>query len=299
MKITIAGSLGNIGRPLTKKLKNAGHEVTVISHTETRRTDIEALGARAAIGSVNDVSFLKNAFTGADAVYIMIPPNIGADNVLLYMSQTGEVFAEAIRDAGVNQVVLLSSIGADAPAGAGPISGLYKVEQLFNKIENLNITFLRAGFFYTNFYANVAMIKGMGIIGNNFPGSLTLPMVHPDDIATAAVEELERKANGKHVRYIISDLKTSAEVAGILGTAIGKPELPWVEFTDEQAIGGMKQAGLPADMARLYVEMGQGFRNGIVAKHFLESGAGVQGKIKLEEFAKEFANQFAEANVTS
>jgi len=299
MKITIAGSLGNIGKPLTKKLREAGHQVTVISHTEKRRTDIEALGAKAAIGSVNDAGFLRSAFAGADAVYIMVPPNPGAENVLHYMNQAGEAFAKAIKEAGISRVVMLSSIGADVPSGTGPISGLYAVEQLFNKIDGLSITFLRAGFFYTNFYNDVPVIKAMNVLGNNFPGDLTLLLVHPEDIAAAAAEELELRSGGKRVRYIVSDLKTPAEAAGILGGAIGKPELPWVEFTDEQALHGIKQAGLPDEMARLYVEMGQGFRNGLVTKHFLESGAEVQGKIKLEEFAKEFAEQFSEARMTS
>jgi hypothetical protein len=47
-----------------------------------------------------------------------------------------------------------------------------------------------------------------------------------------------------------------ARVASALGKAIGQPDLKWVEFTDEQALQGMQQAGLPTEIANNYVEMG-------------------------------------------
>lgn len=75
MKIVLTGSLGHIGRPLTKQLADEGHQVTVISRTPERQKAIEALGAEAAIGSVEDAEFLTSTFTSADAAYCMVPPN--------------------------------------------------------------------------------------------------------------------------------------------------------------------------------------------------------------------------------
>ena len=75
MKITLTGSLGNISKPLTEILVKNCHEVTVISSDSKKTNDIEALGAKAAIGSVSDTAFLTEAFKGADAIYAMVPPN--------------------------------------------------------------------------------------------------------------------------------------------------------------------------------------------------------------------------------
>lgn len=297
MKITITGSLGNVAKPLTKQLISAGHQVTVISHTDARRADIEALGAKAAIGSVSDVAFLKNAFAGADAVFAMVPPTMGGGNIVVNTGLAGEAIANAIKASGVKRVVMLSSIGADLPEGNGPIAGLYKVEHHFQELKDVNITFLRAGYFYTNFYNDVPMIKGMNMMGGNFASDTLLPLVHPEDIAAAAAQELQGHSTGKTVRYIVSDLKMPAEVANGIGAAIGKPELPWVEFSDEDALKGMKQAGLPEEMAGLYTEMGRGFRNGSIPKHYNDSGKPVQGTIKLEAFAKAFAVQFSGVGV--
>lgn len=57
MNITLTGSLGNIGKPLTQRLIKEGHTVTVISSNIERRKQIEALNAIPAIGNLQDVSF--------------------------------------------------------------------------------------------------------------------------------------------------------------------------------------------------------------------------------------------------
>ncbi|WP_300486165.1 NAD(P)H-binding protein [Flavobacterium sp.] len=292
MKITVSGSLGNIGKPLTTKLVAAGHDVTVISSAADRKEAIEKLGANAAIGSVSDANFLKEAFTEADAVFVMTPPNMGGANIIANTTEAGKAFASAIIASGVKRVVMLSSIGGDLPTGNGPITGLHNIEKIYNELESVSVTFLRAGLFFTNFYNDVPLIKGMGIMGANYPGAIRVPFVYPGDIATAAAEELQKSSTGKNVRYIVSDVRTPNEAARILGTAIGNPELPWVEFTDEQALQGMQQAGLPEEVAQLYTEMGSGFRNGTIPADFERNGSPVDGQTKLEDFATIFAAGF-------
>ncbi|RED22609.1 uncharacterized protein YbjT (DUF2867 family) [Flavobacterium cutihirudinis] len=292
MKIAISGSLGNIGKPLVKKLTASGHQVTVISSTSDRSSEIEQLGAKPAIGSVNDAAFLKTAFDGADAVFAMTPPNMGGSNIISNTVAAGHAFAKAVKDAEIKRVVMLSSIGADLPKGTGPIAGLHEIEKIYETLENTAVTFLRAGFFYTNFYNDVPMINGAGIMGANYPASTLIPYVHPEDIASAVAEELQKTASGKNVRYIVSDVRTPGDAAKIFGAEIGKPELPWIEFTDEQSLNGMIQAGLPEEIAGLYTEMGAGLRSGAIAEDFLKNKTAVDGKIKLEDFAKEFASRF-------
>src|SRR4051812_4781673 len=110
MKITVTGSLGNISRPLAQKLLALGHDITIVSSQADRKADIEALGAKAAIGSVTDAEFLETAFAGADAVYVMLPPNLGGSHFIENAARAGEAYASAITSAAVKRVVLLSSI---------------------------------------------------------------------------------------------------------------------------------------------------------------------------------------------
>lgn len=292
MKIIVTGSLGNIGKNLTTELLKSNHEVIVITSQTDRQNDIENLGAKAAIGSINDTEFLTKTFIGADAVFAMTPPNLGGANVIENTKNAGKAFAKAFETANVKRVVMLSSIGADLPTGTGPIEGLYQIEQIYNQLENVNITFLRAGYFYTNYYNDAPMIKNAGIMGGNLPATAQIPLVHPRDIAAAAAEELQKSSEGKNIRYIVSDYRKAEEIAKVLGAEIGKPELPWVEFSDAESLKGMMDAGIPQEISQLYTDMGASLKSGAIQGDFIETGAVVTGKTKLEDFAKEFAQAF-------
>jgi uncharacterized protein YbjT (DUF2867 family) len=291
MNITLTGSLGNISKPLTEILVKAGHQVTVISSNANRADEIKALGATPAIGQVTDVQFLTEVFKGADAVYTMVPPNFGATEWKNYIAGIGQNYADAITAAGVNKVVNLSSIGAHLEDGTGPVTGIHRVEEIYNKLDGVAVKHLRPGFFYTNFYANVDMIKHANIIGSNFGADTNMVLVHPNDIALVAAEELQSNFTGKSVRYVASDEITAGEVAKALGTAIGKPELPWIEFTDADSTAGAIGAGLTEEIATNYTEMGTSVRTGKMFEDYFKNKP-VLGKIKLDDFAKEFAANF-------
>ncbi len=102
MKIVLTGSLGHIGKPLSQQLVAAGHQVTVISSNAAKQQEIEALGATAAIGSVADAAFLATACSGADALYVMIPPDFGQTDQIAYYKGLGQTYAAVIRQSGVN-----------------------------------------------------------------------------------------------------------------------------------------------------------------------------------------------------
>ncbi len=72
MNVVVTGSLGHISKPLTQELAQKGHAVKVISSNPDRQAVLEALGATAAIGSLEDAPFLTAAFAGPDAVYVEI-----------------------------------------------------------------------------------------------------------------------------------------------------------------------------------------------------------------------------------
>lgn len=291
MKYVITGSLGHISKPLAQKLLAAGHDVTIISSKENNRDAIEKLGSKAAIGSVEDVSFLKKAFAEADAVYTMVPPFFGASNWKEWIGQIGTNYAAAIKANQVKYVVNLSSFGAHLPDGCGPVSGLYKAEQALNTLAESNIKHLRPSYFFSNLLANAGLIKNMGIMGSNFGGAdYTLVLTDTNDVAEAAFEELSAlQFRGHSVRYIASDERLTDEVARIFGTSVGKPTLPWVVFTDEQAKQGMLQAGLPEEVAKNYTEMGAALRSGIMPEDYWKNRPAKLGKVKLEDFTKKFA----------
>ena len=293
MKYVVTGSLGNTAKPIVTQLIEAGHSVTVVSSSKDKVKDIEAMGAHAAIGSVEDVAFLAATFAGADAVYTMVPPKWDAADWKDSIHKIGKNYAAAIQQAGVRKVVNLSSVGAHMVDGCGPVTGLHRVEEELNKLQGVDIKHLRPTFFFHNFMGNIGMIKHMGIIGGNYGEHTIMGMVHPDDIAAVAAEELLGLSfTGHSVRYIASDERTLPDVAKVLGTAIGKPDLQWVNFKDEDARNGMVQAGLSAEVAANYAEMGHAIATGEMYADFNKHKPAL-GPTKLEAFAKEFAGAYA------
>ena len=292
MKIIITGSLGNISKPLAEELVQKGHQVMVISSNPERQKDIKALGAIAAIGSLEDVDFLASTFTGADAVYAMVPPNYTVPDVRAYYRRLGNNYAQAIERSGVKHVVHLSSYGAHLDKGTGFILGAHDAEGILDELSGVAVTHLRPGYFYYNLYNFVDMIKGAGFIGANYGGDDKIVMVAPSDIAAAAAEELETPATGRKVRYVASDEHTAGEVAHILGAAIGKLDLKWITFTDEQTQGAMEEKGMPPHIAANFVELGASIHSGALRQDYDLHKPIAMGKVKLEDFAKEFAAAF-------
>jgi len=293
MKIIITGSLGHISKPLTEELVQQGHAVTVISSKPERQAAIEALGATAAIGTVEDVDFLTSAFTGADAVYSMLPPTgdffdqnfdlIGATNKL------GNNFAHAIRQSGIKRLVHLSSIGAHTNKGNGILAFHYNVEQILNKLPaDIAITFMRPVGFYYNLFGFIDTIKKQGAIVSNYGGDTEEPWVSPIDIAAAVAKEIVTSFKGRKIEYLASDEVTCNEAAAVLGAAIGKPDLRWTIISDEQMLNGMMASGMNKAIAAGFVEMNASRSNGVLYEDYYRHRPAL-AKVKLTDFAKEFA----------
>ncbi|MBS1565004.1 MAG: NAD-dependent dehydratase, partial [Bacteroidetes bacterium] len=86
-----------------------------------------------------------------------------------------------------------------------------------------------------------------------------------------------------------SDEVNTSDIGAVLGKAVGKPGLQWVQFTDEQALGGMIQAGLPEESAKNLVEMGTAIQSGIMFEDYWKHHPAKLEKTKLEDFAQTFA----------
>ncbi len=295
MKVIVTGSLGNIGKPLTKELVQKGHTVTVISSKLEKQKDIEDLGAIAAIGTLENIDFLVSTFTGADAVYSMVPPNNYFDlslDLIAYYRRIGNNYAQAIQQSGVKRVVNLSTFGAHLEKGSGILFGAHHVEKILNELPtDVAITHIRPTSFYYNLYAYINTIKNQGFIAANYGADKIIPWVSPRDIAAVIAEEIVTPFMGRKVRYVASEELTGNETASILGAAIGSPDLKWKIITNEQMLGSLESAGMNPQIAAGLVEMYASLYSGLLAEDYYRHKP-LMGNVKLTDFAKEFAAAF-------
>ena len=295
MKITVTGSLGNISRPLTQELVQKGHTVTVISSKPEKQKEIEALGAIAAIGSIKDVRFLTDTFTGSDAVYTMVPPTYFLDpdaDVMEYYRSTANNYVQAIQDSGVKRLVHLSSIGAHMEVGSGLVLGHHKAEQILGSLSGVSITFMRPAAFYYNLFGFIGVIKASGNMAANYGETDRIIWVSPKDIAAAIADEFVTPLDGKKVRYVASDELTCNEVAGILGAAIGKPDMKWIIIPKDEMQRGLESRGMPKRVAAGMAEMNASMHSGTFFDDYYLHKPPVTGKVKMKDFAHDFAAIF-------
>jgi uncharacterized protein YbjT (DUF2867 family) len=296
MKITVTGSLGHIGKPLAEKLVQQGHEVRVISSTAERQAEIEALGATAAIGQLQDVDFLTGAFSGADAVYTMTPPpDLFAEHseVVARFLRLGEAYRQAIEHSRALRIVHLSSVGAHLDKRNGILRYAYDLEQILKQLPSeVSVTFMRPVGFYYNLLSFIPMIKEQGVIRSNYGGQDHKPWVSPIDIADSIAEELTNpRPAARNIRYVASNELSCNEVARILGEAIGKPDLKWEMVSDEQVLNGMTAAGINPGTAKGFVEMNASMRSGILYEDYYRNRPAL-GKVKMTDYAGEFAKVY-------
>lgn len=271
----ITGATGHTGKLITENLLAAGLPVRTIGRNAEKLTELAAQGATPAVGDLMDVAFLTEAFQGATAVYLMIPPKWDVTNWRAFQRAQTDIFTHALRAAGVKKVVLLSSQGAHLLDGAGPVSGLAELEQALRSIEGLDVRALRAGYFMENLYASVGMIQQAGINGSSLRGDVRFPVVHTRDIAAVATQRLlDLNFTGHSHEFVAgaADL-TMVELTATVGRAIGKPDLPYVEFTPSDAKAGMVQAGLPETIASGYVELFDALNKGTYQEGYERTAA--------------------------
>jgi uncharacterized protein YbjT (DUF2867 family) len=305
MNIILTGSLGNIGKPLTKALVQHGHAVTVISSKAERQTAIEALGAKAAIGTMQDVDFLTTTFKGADIVYLMEAwEGIGSifdqdvDFVAAF-NQIGHNYKQAVEQSGVQRLVHLSSIGAHSNAGNGSLSVHHGVEHILKQLsDTVSIKFMRPVGFYTNLFRHLPTIHAQGAIIQSYGGDQPEPWVSPLDIAAAIVEAIETPFTGRTVRYIASEEISPNALAKLLGEAIGKPDLPWTVIPDAAMLETLLAMGMNTWIANGFVDMQAAQRNGSLYADFYRNKP-TFGQVKLADFAQEFAHAYHSMNTTN
>src|SRR5579864_529789 len=260
----VTGATGNTGHVVASHLLDQKKTVRVVGRSKERLQSLVDRGAEAFVADLNDQAALTKAFTGAEGVYAMIPPSMTSQDFRGDQRRAAETIAAALERAGVKHAVSLSSVGADKQAGTGPVAGLHELEEILNRIAGLNVVHLRAGYFMENTLGQVGAIGAMGKTAGPLRGDLKLPMIAARDIGDAAAELLlGLDFSGKQTRELLGQRDLSMnEATSIIGKAIEKPELEYVQLPDAMMQPIFVQMGMSSNLAELILEMAQALNSG-------------------------------------
>jgi uncharacterized protein YbjT (DUF2867 family) len=266
MKIVINTPAGNIGRKLTRRLLEAGHELTLISRNPDKVQDFVRAGARLVRGSIDDEAVLDRAFAGAEALFWLPPLVFDQPDFLGWARATGRLAAATAARHHIERCVLISSVGAQHEEGVGPIACMGAMERAFAAAVP-NLVSLRCGHFMENFAMHLPTLLSQGAFYSPHPTDLRLPFVATRDIAAVAARWLEddtfrgNKMVGVHGPEDLSHREAAAQIGTVIGRSIEHVEVPVAA-----AVEGMRRAGVPHHVAELLGGLYEGIRTGRVVR---------------------------------
>lgn len=260
----ILGASGHTGSVVAETLLKKREKVRAVGRNKERLGSLVRQGAEAFVADATDAQALTKAFEGARAVYVLVPPNMAAPDVRDYQDRVTAAVAKALETAHIKHAVVLSSVGADKESGTGPVVGLHKLETRLSQIPGLNLLHIRAGYFMENTLPQASLIRNMGIMVGPVRADLPVPMIATRDIGAFAADALAKlQFSGKQTRELQGPRDiTYTEVARIIGSAIGKPDLTYKQLPADQVIQGMTQMGISKNMAELLCEMSDALNRG-------------------------------------
>ncbi|MER5938632.1 NAD(P)H-binding protein [Streptomyces sp. NPDC001928] len=234
--IVVTGATGNVGRPLTRALTEAGEQVTAVSRNAAAVPD----GARHVAADLAEPAGLTPALEGAKALFLLLSGDLHAPE-----ARPADIIGLAAAS-GVRRVVLLSSQGvATRPLGPSRVA-MRAVEDALRE-SGLDWAILRPGGFASNALGWAESVRTQGTVAAPF-GDVGVPVVDPADIAEVAAASL---VDDRHIGGVYEltgpEVITPRQQAETIATALGSP-VRFHELTRDEAKAAMTQF-VPAELA--------------------------------------------------
>jgi len=259
----VLGATGNTGSAVVETLLSKKQPVRVIVRSADKGAAWKAKGADVAVASLDDVSVLTKALEGAKGVYLLVPPNYGAEAWLADQRARMDRAAEAIQKSGVDHVVLLSSVGGHLHGGTGPIRAASYGEQALGCIAK-RLTILRPCYFMDNWAPVIGAAKAQGVLPTFIAPPAKIPMISTKDIGRIGAEQLMIGGYGKQIVEMAgpeeySPDQAAAALSQILGKTVMAQHAPL-----SAVVPTFKSFGFSDEAARLFEEMYTAFSKGAI-----------------------------------
>lgn len=227
--ITVTGATGNVGRVLVELLAAGGEEVVAVS----RRPDTAPSGAgvRWVRGGVGDAASMRTALDGSRAVFLVLGGELN------FRGESPDVLLDAVADAGVGRIVLVSSqVSATRPDA--PSHARLRALEAAVRASGREFTILRPGGFASNALAWAGSVRAERTVFAPF-GEVALPVVDPADIAAVAAAALREDGHAGRVYELTGPEPISPRgQAEVIAAALGE-KVAFVELSREAAHAGM------------------------------------------------------------
>ncbi|MFE5841071.1 SDR family oxidoreductase [Streptomyces niveus] len=234
--IVVTGATGNIGRPLTQALAEAGEQVTAVS----RHTAAVPDGVRHVVADLAEPAGLRPALDGAKALFLLLSGDLHATG-----AAPADIIGEAA-SAGVRRVVLLSTLGVVTRPFGQTRMAMRALEDTLRE-SGLEWAILRPGGFASNALWWAESVRARQVVAAPF-GDTGVPVIDPADIAAvAAACLLEDRHTGGAYELTGPEVITPRRQTEAIAAALGTP-VRFHQLTREEAKAAMSRS-MPAELA--------------------------------------------------
>jgi NAD(P)H dehydrogenase (quinone) len=259
---TIMGITGQVGGATARALLKAGKKVRGIVRDKSKAAAWERTGVELVTADGRDVVSMKAALSGAEGVFIMVPPNFAPAAGYPETRQVVATIRQALDVARPSKAVYLSSVGGQHPTGLGLVTQVHILEEELGTLPIPN-AFIRAAWFLENFQWDVISAQEQGEIASFLhPLDRKFPMVATEDIGRLAANALLETWTGN--RYLelegpqrYSQLDAAETFSRLLGRTVYAKLIPreaWQAYFEKQ--------GVAPDRTAPRIEMLDGFNSG-------------------------------------
>lgn len=276
----VVGATGNTGSAVVETLLSKKQPVRVVVRSVEKGASWKAKGTEVAVASLDDASALAKAFEGASGVYLLVPPNYGAEAWLADQRVRMDHAAEAINTNGIPHVVYLSSVGGHLSGGTGPIRACHYGEHALGCVAK-RLTILRPCYFMDNWAPVIGAAKAQGVLPTFIAPQAKIPMISTKDIGRIGAEHLMAGGHGKQIVEMAGPEEYSPEqVASALGRILGKSIMAQ-HAPLSAVVPTFKSFGLSDEAAKLFEEMYTAISKGAIG--YEHPAKLVRGTVTLEE----------------
>ena len=218
----ITGISGQIGGVIGRILLNAKQPVRAVLRDENKGRAWMERGCDVALATIEDTASLAAAFREAEAVFVLVPPNLDPQPGFPEALAIGKALRSALETARPARVVYLSTIGAGT-SRPNLLNQHAIIEQALKDLP-LPITFLRPAWFIENFRADVGPARERGVISSFLqPLDRPLGMVATADVAKLAAALLQEEWSGHRLLELEGPRRaTPNDVATALTRVLGR-----------------------------------------------------------------------------
>src|ERR1700677_92660 len=284
---TVMGITGKVGGAVAENLLAAGRAVRGVVRDPEKAKAWSDRGVELVQSAYDDSVALAKAFSGAEGVFAMIPPDFAPAPGLPDQKRTIAAIRDALEQAKPGKAVFLSSIGSEQASGLGLITSTHLLEEAMRTLP-IPVAFLRAGSFMENWLGALDHIRATGEMPFFYaPLDRKFPLVATRDIGLAGAKVLLESWTGERVLEVDGPQGGTDlfETAAAFGRALGR-EVKAVQLPEAAWQSVLESIGTPGDRTGLYIEMVKSFNSGWI--HFGNSGTEkFHGPTTIEAFARE------------